>query len=402
MNKYLYLFFFLLGLLVSIQSKAQKEIRYTDTVFTISFGSNGKFLGTSFLDFGSYNKQNSTCPDDGNFSIVQRTQGCFGDKWRRLEEDHTKGDANGNFMIVNSAYNPGDFLNVPMRPLKVNGKFELSVHIANILISTDGCEATQPNIEISLETKRGRQLAIYSTGIIPNNQVPIWKKFQMRFTLNEMMEPMVLRFKNLETGGCGNDFAIDDICLVEYEEEELKPETTLKTNQSKIVAPIPKKPNPQPKPVVKPELPKKVPEKPIIHKRPTPYERERPLEEVPEIPLAYKVNNRNDLLIQKVELPEGEFEINLYDDKKIDGDTISVFDNGKLIFERVGLSKQAITKKLVLNKNKPQHELIVVAETLGELPPNTALLEVVTPLKRLKFYIHSDNESNAKILFQLK
>jgi hypothetical protein len=51
---------------------------------------------------------------------------------------------------------------------------------------------------------------------------------------------------------------------------------------------------------------------------------------------------------------------------------------------------------------KPQHELIFVAETLGELPPNTALLEVVTPLKRLKFYIHSDMESNAKILFQLK
>ena len=134
--------------------------------------------------------------------------------------------------------------------------------------------------------------------------------------------------------------------------------------------------------------------------RPKPVE--KPVEEIPELPLAYKVNSRNDLLIQKVELPEGEFEINLYDDKKIDGDTISVYDNGKLIFDRAGLSKQAISKKFVLNKMKPQHELIFVAETLGDLPPNTALLEVVTPLKRLKFYIHSDMESNAKILFQLK
>ena len=386
--------------MLSVPSYGQKQIRYTDTVFTISFGSNAKFLGASFLDFGSYNKQNSPCPDDGNYSIVNKTNGCFGDKWRRLEEDHTPGDLAGNFMIVNSAFNPGDFLNIPMRPLKVNGKFELSIYIANILISTDGCAATQPNIEISVETKRGRRLAEFATGIIPNNQVPIWQKFSMRFTLSEIMEPMVLRFKNLETGGCGNDFAIDDICLVEYIEEEAEPLTTLRVIKPKVTTTPSQKPKPIISPKKKPESPKPKPEKPIIHMRPVPYE--RPIEEIPEIPLAYKINNRNDLLIQKVELPEGEFEINLYDDKKIDGDTISVYDNGKLIFDRAGLSKKAISKKLVLSKMKPQHELIVVAETLGDLPPNTALLEVVTPQKRLKFYIHSDMESNAKILFQLK
>lgn len=398
MNKYFFSLLLLMGLMLPDQTKAQKQIRYTDTVFTISFGMSGRFLGSSFLDFGAYSKQNSPCPDDGNFSIVNRTNGCFGDNWRRLEEDHTPNDLAGNFMIVNSAYNPGDFLNIPMRALKANGKFELSIYIANILLSTDGCDATQPNIEISIETKRGRRVAEYSTGIIPNNQVPIWKKYMMRFTLPELLEPMVVRFRNLETGGCGNDFAIDDICLVEYVEEEIEPETTLRIIKPKVVPPIPKKP----KPVVpvKPELPKPQPEKPIIHMRPQPVE--RPVEEIPELPLAYKVNSRNDLLIQKVELPEGEFEINLYDDKKIDGDSISVYDNGRLIFNKVGLSKQAISKKFVLNKMKPQHELIVVAETLGELPPNTALLEVVTPQKRLKFYIHSDMESNAKILFQLK
>ena len=398
MNKYFFSLLLLIGLMFPNQTIAQKQIRYTDTVFTISFGMSGRFLGSSFLDFGAYSKQNSPCPDDGNFSIVNRTNGCFGDNWRRLEEDHTPNDLAGNFMIVNSAYNPGNFLNIPMRALKSNGKFELSIYIANILLSTDGCDATQPNIEISIETKRGRRVAEYSTGIIPNNQVPIWTKYMMRFTLPEMLEPMVVRFRNLETGGCGNDFAVDDICLVEYVEEEIEPETTLRIIKPKVVPPIPKKP----KPVVpvKPELPKPPPEKPIIHMRPKPAE--RPIEEIPELPLAYKVNSRNDLLIQKVELPEGEFEINLYDDKKIDGDSISVYDNGRLIFNKVGLSKQAISKKFVLNKMKPQHELIVVAETLGELPPNTALLEVVTPQKRLKFYIHSDMESNAKILFQLK
>ncbi len=398
MNKYFFSLLLLFGLMLPDQTIAQKQIRYTDTVFTISFGMSGRFLGSSFLDFGAYSKQNSPCPDDGNFSIVNRTNGCFGDNWRRLEEDHTPNDLAGNFMIVNSAYNPGNFLNIPMRALKANGKFELSIYIANILLSTDGCDATQPNIEISIETKRGRRVAEYSTGIIPNNQVPIWKKYMMRFTLPEMLEPMVVRFRNLETGGCGNDFAVDDICLVEYVEEEIEPETTLRIIKPKVVPPIPKKP----KPVVpvNPELPKPQPEKPIIHMRPQPVE--KPAEEIPELPLAYKVNSRNDLLIQKVELPEGEFEINLYDDKKIDGDSISVYDNGRLIFNKVGLSKQAISKKFILNKMKPQHELIVVAETLGELPPNTALLEVVTPQKRLKFYIHSDMESNAKILFQLK
>lgn len=395
----LYVLFFCF-FIQAFRANAQKIIRYKDTVFTISFGMSGRFLGSTFIDFGAYSKQNSSCPDDGNYAIVNRTNGCFGDNWRRLEEDHTPGDLGGNFMIVNSAYNPGDFLNIPMRPLKINGKFELSVYIANILLSTDGCEATQPNIEISVETKKGKRLAEYSTGMIPNNQVPIWQKINMRFTLSEMMEPMVLRFKNLETGGCGNDFAVDDICLVEYVEEEPEQETTMRVVKPQVTPPVQQKIKPTPKPKKKPDLPKPVPEKPVIHMRPVPYE--RPIEEIPEIPLAYKVNNRDDLLIQKVELPEGEFEINLYDDKKIDGDTISVYDNGRLIFDRVGLSKQAISKKLVLNKMKPQHELIVVAETLGDLPPNTALLEVVTPQKRLKFYIHSDMESNAKILFQLK
>jgi hypothetical protein len=111
MNKIFCFIIFLSTFCFVQQSTAQKQIRYTDTVFTISFGMSGRFLGSSFLDFGAYSKQNSPCPDDGNFSIVNRTNGCFGDNWRRLEEDHTPNDLAGNFMIINSAYNPGYFLN---------------------------------------------------------------------------------------------------------------------------------------------------------------------------------------------------------------------------------------------------------------------------------------------------
>ncbi|MFY8107494.1 MAG: hypothetical protein ACOVO9_00825, partial [Bacteroidia bacterium] len=78
MNKYFFSFLLLFGLMLPDQTIAQKQIRYTDTVFTISFGMSGRFLGSSFLDFGAYSKQNSPCPDDGNFSIVNRTNGCFG------------------------------------------------------------------------------------------------------------------------------------------------------------------------------------------------------------------------------------------------------------------------------------------------------------------------------------
>jgi len=44
---------------------------------------------------------NNACPNDGMYSIVNYTTGCYG-AWRTLT-DHT-GDQNGYFMLINASY----------------------------------------------------------------------------------------------------------------------------------------------------------------------------------------------------------------------------------------------------------------------------------------------------------
>jgi len=67
--------------------------------------------------------------------------------------------------------------------------------------------------------------------------------------------------------------------------------------------------------------------------------------------------------------------INIWDDEKIDGDTLSINFNGKWVLKDHVLAKEEKTILLPLKKNQT-NEIIFHAENLGEIPPNTAAVRL--------------------------
>jgi hypothetical protein len=50
----------------------------------------------------------------------------------------------------------------------------------------------------------------------------------------------------------------------------------------------------------------------------------------------------------------------------------------------------------------PHHELIMVAENLGSIPPNTSLMIITAAKQRFQVFISSSEQKNAKIAIDLK
>ena len=92
-------------------------------------------------------------------------------------------------------------------------------------------------------------------------------------------------------------------------------------------------------------------------------------------------------------------ELRFYDNAEIDGDSISLFLNDKLLFSHIRLTAQAYTIKLALSDLNETNELIMVAENLGAIPPNTSYMLAINGDKRYDAYLASSEGSSAMIRF---
>jgi len=121
--------------------------------------------------------------------------------------------------------------------------------------------------------------------------------------------------------------------------------------------------------------------------------------------MKLKEVNFTPLIIQERKLQDEKvFEIssryvliNIWDDEKIDGDTLSINFNGKWVLKDYHLIKKEKTILLPLKKNEA-NEIIFHAENLGSIPPNTAAvrLEYNNGVKK-EFHMRSDFDANGII-----
>ena len=111
---------------------------------------------------------------------------------------------------------------------------------------------------------------------------------------------------------------------------------------------------------------------------------------------------RENALVQQVEIESGNIAINLYDNAEIDGDTVSIYHNNVLLVSRARLSQKPITLSIPIDSTRPHHELVMVAENLGSIPPNTSLMVVTAGTRRYEIFISSSEQKNAKVVFNLK
>jgi gliding motility-associated-like protein len=156
----------------------------------------------------------TVCPNDGMYTIANSSGNCFNDAWHFLTQDHT-GNPNGFMMIVNASYQPSIFFTqqTAVGALCPNTTYFFSAYITNLdLPATCQGQSILPNITFSIETTDGTILKTYNTGDIPTTDNVVWLQKGTFFTSPaNSTQAIVVKMSNNAPGGCGNDFALDDI-----------------------------------------------------------------------------------------------------------------------------------------------------------------------------------------------
>jgi len=118
---------------------------------------------------------------------------------------------------------------------------------------------------------------------------------------------------------------------------------------------------------------------------------------------ASDLANRKLETIRTVEISQDSLQLTLYDNGTVDGDTVSVLLNGKVIWPRVGLLATPINKTIYLTPDMGDSiSIIMYAENLGSIPPNTGLLIIREAKKIYYIQFSGDLDKNSKIILVRK
>ena len=199
-------------------------------------------------------------------------------------------------------------------------------------------------------------------------------------------------------GGCGNDFALDDITFREC----------VKQTRQMTAAPPPLKrkstvSKPPPKKITS-STQRKVQAAVIDPNTDSTSKTVSVVKQAPKIipPIPSVLKKRENALARRIETEAGEIKIEVYDNGEIDGDSVSIYHNNTLIKSHMRLSQKPISFTIGVDPSQPHHEIIMVAENLGSIPPNTSVMIITTASKRYEVFISSDEQKNAKVVFDLK
>jgi len=105
---------------------------------------------------------------------------------------------------------------------------------------------------------------------------------------------------------------------------------------------------------------------------------------------------------QTIELPSGEFTVEVYDNGDIDGDIITLYYNGQEVMGKQKLTDKPASVKLMVDGKKSINELVMYAENLGTTPPNTAVAIVTCGGQRFEVRLSSDTEKSGAVQFKVK
>jgi hypothetical protein len=166
---------------------------------------------------------------------------------------------------------------------------------------------------------------------------------------------------------------------------------TVKTNTKKPSKPVAKTPSKSSTKKPNTDTVQRKTTGPIIVDRPA----ERPKINIPTV-----TRSRKNELVQALTVANEEIKIRLYDNGEIDDDTISVYLDGELILSNKRLSASPITYTLKMDENNTEHTLVMVAENLGRIPPNTSLMIVQDGERRYSVGITSTEQKNALVRFR--
>ena len=103
--------------------------------------------------------------------------------------------------------------------------------------------------------------------------------------------------------------------------------------------------------------------------------------------------------IPEVKVDTGEIKLRFYDNAIVDGDSITVLINKKVVLSHHRLSEIPGVATVRISLEQPMVELEMIAENLGTIPPNTAFLEVLAGDNHHRLFLVSTKNKSAKVRF---
>ncbi len=103
--------------------------------------------------------------------------------------------------------------------------------------------------------------------------------------------------------------------------------------------------------------------------------------------------------IPEIKVDTGTLKLDFYDNAVVDGDIITIRVNKQVVASNQLLSAKPITLFVTIDLQNKFQEVEMIAENLGSIPPNTALLIVTAGKKRYRLYLTSTESKNAMVRF---
>ena len=95
-------------------------------------------------------------------------------------------------------------------------------------------------------------------------------------------------------------------------------------------------------------------------------------------------------------------DIELKDYLKVDKDTVSIYFNRRLILNRINVTKKPYKFTVRLNRSIAVNELILYANNLGTIPPNTSVLTINDGIQKHKILIESSLQKSVALYLNYK
>lgn len=156
--------------------------------------------------------------------------------------------------------------------------------------------------------------------------------------------------------------------------------------------------------------PKRKTTKPVVETV-TPEKRTLPVKTGPSVKsipviIPEKITRRETDVQSLIEISPAEkdsIKVDVYDNGEIDGDTVSVYEEHVPRINKRRITAKPVTFYISLDKNvNPISHLRLVAESLGSIPPCTALMIVTTRSRRYEVRLSSNFNKNATVELFLK
>lgn len=108
-------------------------------------------------------------------------------------------------------------------------------------------------------------------------------------------------------------------------------------------------------------------------------------------------NSREKITIESIKVKNRKLQVKIIDNEIYDADTVSLFVNGQPVLLKQEINYKPVELEIMIPENERSIELGFFADNLGKIPPNTAVMTIISGKDRFEIRASADLSKNAII-----